>query len=280
MTTRLPFVRQARPQLAPPTKRLRMSRGHAVGLEPVMSEQTTVPVRRRWLSSSGFGMLALGAALAMGFAYAAQSVSRAMIAMRTASTIKVKGTASVDLTSDRAVWKAVVTARGATLPEAYGRLNTGVERLKRFVTENGFAPEEIRPEAVDTGMTHARDTKGNELPRIESYTLSQSVAVLSDKVEKVKQLSERATELIKEGVRRVYPVLKFEIGQSWMGNRPTTPDSLPVIGATEGAPNILHAYGGQHIGLTIGAKVGRIVADLARRRRPNLDLRPYRPDRF
>jgi D-amino-acid dehydrogenase len=92
--------------------------------------------------------------------------------------------------------------------------------------------------------------------------------------------SKRPVELIKEGVRRVYPGLNFEIGQSWMGSRPTTPDSLPVIGASEGTPNILHAYGGQHIGLTIGAKVGRIVADLARRRRPNLDLRPYRPDRF
>jgi D-amino-acid dehydrogenase len=92
--------------------------------------------------------------------------------------------------------------------------------------------------------------------------------------------SKRPVELIKEGVRRVYPGLDFDIGQSWMGSRPTTPDSLPVIGASELAPNILHAYGGQHIGLTIGAKVGRIVADLARRRRPNLDLRPYRPDRF
>ncbi|MFN3547886.1 MAG: NAD(P)/FAD-dependent oxidoreductase [Mesorhizobium sp.] len=92
--------------------------------------------------------------------------------------------------------------------------------------------------------------------------------------------SKRPVELIREGVRRVYPGLDFEVGESWMGHRPTTPDSLPVIGEAEAAPNILHAYGGQHIGLTIGAKVGRIVADLAGRRRTNLDLRPYRPDRF
>ncbi len=92
--------------------------------------------------------------------------------------------------------------------------------------------------------------------------------------------SRQPVNLIKAGVRRVYPDLDFEIGQSWMGHRPTTPDSLPVIGETEGAPNILHAYGGQHIGLTIGAKIGRIIADLAGRRRSNLDLRPYRPDRF
>lgn len=92
--------------------------------------------------------------------------------------------------------------------------------------------------------------------------------------------SRQPVNLIKAGVRRVYPDLDFEIGQSWMGHRPTTPDSLPVIGESEGAPNILHAYGGQHIGLTIGAKIGRIIADLAGRRRSNLDLRPYRPDRF
>lgn len=92
--------------------------------------------------------------------------------------------------------------------------------------------------------------------------------------------SRQPVNLIKAGVRRVYPDLDFEVGQSWMGHRPTTPDSLPVIGETEGAPNILHAYGGQHIGLTIGAKIGRIIADLAGRRRSNLDLRPYRPDRF
>lgn len=92
--------------------------------------------------------------------------------------------------------------------------------------------------------------------------------------------SKRPVELIREGVRRVYPALNFEMGESWMGHRPTTPDSLPVIGEAEAAPNILHAYGGQHIGLTIGAKIGRIVADLAGRRRSNLDLRPYRPDRF
>jgi D-amino-acid dehydrogenase len=86
--------------------------------------------------------------------------------------------------------------------------------------------------------------------------------------------------LIRQGVRRVYPDVTFEIGEIWMGRRPTTPDSLPVIGAAEAAPNILHAYGGQHIGLTIGAKIGRLVADLASKRHPNLDLRPYRPDRF
>lgn len=87
-------------------------------------------------------------------------------------------------------------------------------------------------------------------------------------------------ELIAKAIRRVYPTLEFGETESWMGRRPTTPDSLPVLGEAANAPNILHAYGGQHIGLTIGPKLGRIVADLAGGRKPNMDLSAYSVDRF
>lgn len=86
--------------------------------------------------------------------------------------------------------------------------------------------------------------------------------------------------LIRRHLRHVYPALEYESCQSWMGRRPTTPDSLPVVGESASAPGILHAYGGQHIGVTIAPKIGRIVADLAAGRRINLDLSPYRVDRF
>ena len=87
-------------------------------------------------------------------------------------------------------------------------------------------------------------------------------------------------DLITAAIKRVYPDLEIGETESWMGRRPTTPDSLPVVGEASGAPNILHAYGGQHIGLTIGPKLGRIVADLAAGRRPNMDLSGYSVDRF
>lgn len=87
-------------------------------------------------------------------------------------------------------------------------------------------------------------------------------------------------DMIAKAVRRVYPGLTFERETRWMGRRPTTPDSLPVVGAVASAPNVLHAYGGQHVGLTIGPKLGRLIADLAADRKVNMDLTPYRPDRF
>ncbi|MEM8728920.1 MAG: FAD-binding oxidoreductase [Pseudomonadota bacterium] len=87
-------------------------------------------------------------------------------------------------------------------------------------------------------------------------------------------------QLIARAVKRVYPDLAFAQATSWMGRRPTTPDSLPAIGEARAAPNVVHAYGGQHIGLTIGPKIGRLVSEMIAGQKTNLDLGLYRPDRF
>ena len=65
-----------------------------------------------------------------------------------------------------------------------------------------------------------------------------------------------------------------------MGQRPSTVDSLPLIGPLPDAPAVLFAFGSQHVGMTMGPRVGRLIADLVSMRQPNIDLRPYRVDRF
>lgn len=86
--------------------------------------------------------------------------------------------------------------------------------------------------------------------------------------------------LIRREIRRVYPDLAWEAEEEWMGHRPTLVDSLPMIGQAPRAPRVTLAFGGQHLGLTIGPRLGRLAADLTADRRPNLDLAPYAPDRF
>jgi D-amino-acid dehydrogenase len=66
----------------------------------------------------------------------------------------------------------------------------------------------------------------------------------------------------------------------WMGHRPGTPDSLPVIGPLPGYPSIQCAFGHGQTGLTGAATTGRLVADLISKRAPFIDPSPYRPDRF
>lgn len=80
--------------------------------------------------------------------------------------------------------------------------------------------------------------------------------------------------------RRLYPDAPWERAKEWMGSRPTTVDSLPVIGQVPKNSNILMAFGTQHIGMTTGPRIGRCVAKLLEDGMPDIDLVPYRPGRF
>lgn len=64
-----------------------------------------------------------------------------------------------------------------------------------------------------------------------------------------------------------------------MGHRPSTTDSLPVIGPAPGASNLWLGYGHQHIGLTGGPKTGRWLAQMIAGERPNTDLTPFNATR-
>jgi len=83
-----------------------------------------------------------------------------------------------------------------------------------------------------------------------------------------------------EKAQRFMPGLNGSGGREWMGYRPSLPDTLPVIGASPGAPNVLYAFGHGHLGLTQSAATGRLIADLVSGQAPAIDLSPFRPDRF
>ena len=66
----------------------------------------------------------------------------------------------------------------------------------------------------------------------------------------------------------------------WMGRRPGTPDSLPVIGPSKRVSNVWYGFGHGHMGLTWGPSTGRILSELMSGSRSNIDLTPFRIDRF
>jgi len=87
--------------------------------------------------------------------------------------------------------------------------------------------------------------------------------------------------------RMLYPMAKKMIpelsdtgAETWMGHRPTLPDSLPILGRSPKHANVLFAFGHGMLGLTMAAATGEIIAKLAAGEHPGLDLTPYRPDRF
>ena len=82
-----------------------------------------------------------------------------------------------------------------------------------------------------------------------------------------------------EGARAFFPDLPAP-DREWMGFRPSIPDSLPVIGPSAGGPDVIHAFGHGHIGVTLAPVTARIVGALIAGQAPGLDIAPYRPTRF
>ncbi|MER8827972.1 FAD-dependent oxidoreductase [Mesorhizobium sp. M0938] len=89
----------------------------------------------------------------------------------------------------------------------------------------------------------------------------------------------RADKLAK-AAQTIFPGLRTAGGSRWMGHRPMTPDSMPIIGPSPRFPNAVLAFGHGHNGLSGAPITGRIVADLIAGRSPAIDLAPLSPTRF
>ncbi len=81
--------------------------------------------------------------------------------------------------------------------------------------------------------------------------------------------------------RSVLPGLAEQaIQREWMGYRPSTPDSLPVIGRSPSCKNVFYAFGHGHLGLTLAAITAQLIASMVSDRPDPFDLSPYRIARF
>lgn len=85
--------------------------------------------------------------------------------------------------------------------------------------------------------------------------------------------------LLRKQTAAIFPDLEYEQIDEWMGHRPATADSMPVIGRAPKAGNVWFGYGHQHVGLTGGPKTGRWLAQLITGTTPNVDLARFSPGR-
>ena len=79
--------------------------------------------------------------------------------------------------------------------------------------------------------------------------------------------------------REALPGLEFEIDREWLGFRPSTPDSVPVVARLSKPMNVFANFGHGHLGLTMAARTGEMIADMVAERHSAIDLAPYRLER-
>ncbi|WP_236792998.1 FAD-binding oxidoreductase [Amycolatopsis sp. GM8] len=79
----------------------------------------------------------------------------------------------------------------------------------------------------------------------------------------------------------VFPFLAdVSLLRSYLGFRPYCPDHLPVIGEDPRVPGLVHACGHEGAGIGLAAGTGKLIAQVVSGTTPDLDLGPFRPDRF
>lgn len=80
--------------------------------------------------------------------------------------------------------------------------------------------------------------------------------------------------------KEALPELQVKDATEWMGHRPALPDTVPILSASAKTKGVFYATGHGHLGLTNAATTARLMGQLIRGERTDLDLTPYRINRY
>ncbi len=92
--------------------------------------------------------------------------------------------------------------------------------------------------------------------------------------------NEQRAKILVERARRLFPDLQAGEVRYWMGFRPSTPDSLPILGPVAAWPGLYLAFGHGHFGMSGGPPSGRLLARMITGQGTGIDAAPYSAQRF
>ena len=115
----------------------------------------------------------------------------------------VTGSAKRPIRADYVVWQVSVSSQQPTTQAAYRELKSQAERLQSYLKEQQVPDSAITLNAIETRAIPAVDFNGRETGKTLAYNLSQRFEVRSSEVDRITQLSQKATDLINDGVSLV-----------------------------------------------------------------------------
>lgn len=114
--------------------------------------------------------------------------------------IAVTGSAQKDIKSDYIVWRGNFSTRQADLKTGYKKLNDDLQVIKKYLVGKAINEKEIIVSQINTSKVYKKNEKGNDTNEIQLYSLSQTVEVRSNDVNKVDMVSRESTDLINENI--------------------------------------------------------------------------------
>ena len=92
-------------------------------------------------------------------------------------------------------------------------------------------------------------------------------------------ISKHRIDHLKRGVSEFFPDLG-DPNRSWLGFRPSIPDSRPVISESSKGNDIIYAFGHGHIGLTLAPITAEIIESIITKTKPPVEISQYSVKRF
>ena len=102
-----------------------------------------------------------------------------------------------------------------------------------------------------------------------------------DEAARVARPDPRKLSLSAQTVVDVFPLMRgVPVARCWCGIEGVMPDQLPVIGPSQSADGVFHAFGFSAHGFALGPIVGRLMAELVIDGHASLPLEPFAIGRF
>ncbi|GIH06781.1 oxidoreductase [Rhizocola hellebori] len=215
-------------------------------------------------------------------------LAAAQLLRASGATVRL-GVTVTSIEPGRVVTDAGVIAAGAIVNAAgvwAGQLgDVPVLPRRGFILVTSRQPELVRHKVYAASYVAAVESDAADLqtsPVIEG-TKAGSILIGSSR-ERVgfdAAMSLPVLRLLAAGAVRLFPVLKqVRLIRAYKGFRPYTLDHLPIIGADPRVPGLYHACGHEGAGVGLAPITGKLIADQITGSPTDVDLSPFRPERF
>ena len=160
-----------------------------------------------------YQIIILGLVIALGAIISTYILSNAVISYQkmNTQTLSVTGSASQEIKSDLAVWKAYYETRSKDLKSGYAKINADKNNVKEFLIASGMKEEDIKFTPVSSYPVYKKLANGYDSNEIDGYRLSQNVEVSSKNVDAVTKISQDVVKLVDKNVELTSNMVEYYV---------------------------------------------------------------------
>lgn len=148
------------------------------------------------------GTFVLALIVAAGVALGGYFIGNGVYQSLAKRTVTVKGLAEQNVVADMAVWNIKISNVGGDLAKLQTSVDSDIEKIKTFLTSNGFTSDEIQNLRIQVRDKYAgySDAELKSQKSDGRYVIETGVMVRSNNVQLVDAMSRKMGDLVRQGI--------------------------------------------------------------------------------